>query len=258
MPVKTKAKAKKKETAKKSPQPRTRKLPAKSKKNQDKSTLPVIDFCGIKLTALRRDFIIHYCTPGQPCFHNAFQAALKAGFSETVAKSDIYGILRDPDIQRIIKTNEDMAHRAIHDAAMRAMELKQRRAFFDPLDYFEKRMETRIKKGGEEYMVETIGLKDLEDMTLEQRLCIDGIDVKGQASIPVYLMADRGKELNDIIKIDAELTGGMKGDSQDVEETKEIIVERVTIRQKRRVTEAAEVADYEIVEPSRAEIEEEL
>jgi phage terminase small subunit len=261
MPGKTKT-ATSKKTSKKIPAKSLVKKPKKPaekpKKTLEKNDNEVIDFCGVKLTALRRDFLINYILPGQPCFHNALRAALKAGYKETVAKTEIYNILKEPDIQKIIKKNESIAHQALHASAMRALELKQRRAFFDPADYFEGKEITAETKDGSEYKKEIIALKPLKEMTLEQRLCIDGVDVKGQASIPIYIMADRGKELNDIIRIDRELSGNAAADGYDIEETKEIIVERVTIRQQRRVVEAKETAEYEIIESSKADIEEEL
>jgi phage terminase small subunit len=213
-----------------------------------------IDFCGVKLTALRQAFIINYVTPGQSCFHNALQSAIKAGYKESVARVEIYKIIRDPSIQKIIKANEHLIHQKVHESAMRAVELKQRRAFFDPLDYFEKKEITLTKKDGEEYSKSVMELKPLEDMTPEQRMCIDGIDIKGQANIPVYLMADREKELNDIIKIDNELAKGLG--STDEEETREIIIERIAIRETRRAQRPAEI-EYEIVEMPNPNVEKE-
>jgi phage terminase small subunit len=241
-------------SAKKSPKKPVKKTAVKSKKTQEKDNeikAAGIDFCGVKLTALRRAFIINYVTPGQPCFHNALQAALKAGYKEAVAKSNIYGILREPDIQKIIRTNENLLHQSIHESAMRALELKQRRAFFDPLDYFEGT--TVTKEDGKKYAKPIMALKPLEEMTLEQRMCIDGIDVKGQASVPVYLMADRAKELNDIIKIDNELAKSIGG--TDEEETREIIMERITIRETIRAQRPADLK-YEIVKRPKTEGEE--
>ena len=232
--------------------PKTAVSPKKPpKKNQEKKAPAPIDFCGVKLTALRRAFLVNYVTPGQPCFHNAFQAALKAGYREAFAKSDIYNLLRAPDIQKIIKVNEGMAHRALHDSAMRALELKQRRAFFDPADYFQEKEMTITTKEGSEYTKTVMGLKPLEEMTPEQRMCIDGIDIKGQASVPVYLLADRGRELNDIIKIDNELAKAVADTSE--EETREIIMERITIRETKRAQRPADI-EYEIVD--RPEIKE--
>jgi hypothetical protein len=234
-----------------------KKVVTKAKKTQEEiMVLPAsgIDFCGVKLTALRRAFLIYYVTPGQSCFHNALQSALKAGYRKATAKSDIYGLLREPDIQKIIRTNESLIHQKVHESAMRAMELKQQRAFFDPLDFFEKKEVTIKNKKGDLHIKSVMELKPLEDMTPEQRMCIDGIDIKGQANVPVYLMADREKELNDIIKIDNELAKGLG--STDEEETREIIMERITIRETRRAQRPAEI-EYEIVEMPDPDTEDE-
>jgi hypothetical protein len=258
MPGKTKTATKK--TSKKPPAKalikQAKKPAGKGKKKQEE--IETIDFCGVKLTALRRDFLINYITPGQPCFHNALQAAIKAGYKEAVAKSNIYSILREPDIQKIIKKNESIAYQALHASAMRALELKQRRAFFDPINYFEEKEITLTNKDDEEYTKSIISLKPMQDMTPEDRMCIDGVDFKGMQGIPVYSLPDRAKEINDIIKIDRELSGNATADGYDIEETKEIIVERVTIRQQRRMVEREEVAQYEIIEKPTTDIEEEL
>jgi hypothetical protein len=225
----------------------------KTEKNRD--SFSPVDFCGVKLTAKRRDFIIKYITPGLPTFHNALRAALEAGYREATARTDIYELLQSPDIQKIIKKNESLARAAIHDAAMRALELKQHRAFFDPLDYFEEKEIALTNKEGEEYTKSIMGLKPLQDMTPEQRMCIDGIDIKGQANVPVYLMADREKELNDIIKIDNELSKAIADTGE--EETREIIMERITIRETRRAQRPADI-EYEIVDRPEPTIEEDF
>jgi len=232
---KTKPKASKKTPAK--PRQGTSKKTTaieKARKKQEKKDVIAIDLCGVKLTAMQCDFIVNYVTPGQPGFHNAYQAALKAGYAEAVAKSNIYGLLQNPDIQKIIRANERLIHNAVHSAALRALEAKQQRAFFDPIDYFEEKEITVETKEGE-YTKSIMALKSLKDMTPEQRMCIDGIDIKGQASIPVYLMPDRGKELNDIIKIDGDYSkSASDGDSE--EETLEIIMERLTVKKTIRKT----------------------
>lgn len=188
-----------------------------------------IDFLDVKLTPLRKAFIIYYVTPGQPCFQNALQAAIKAGYSPSVARSEIYQLLRDPNIQKIIKLNESLAYQKLHAAAMKALEVKQIRAFFDPADFFEEREITEEAKDGTTYTRTINALKNIKNMTPEQRLCIDGMDIKGYASIPMYLMADRGKELNDLIKIDHDYSKS-SGDEDGEEETMEIIMERLTIK----------------------------
>jgi len=54
-----------------------------------------LDFCGVKLNDRKYSFLTYYLTPGQPCFHNALQSALKAGYAESTAKADIYGMLNN-------------------------------------------------------------------------------------------------------------------------------------------------------------------
>jgi hypothetical protein len=203
-----------------------------------------IDLCKVKLSAKRHDFLLNYLTPGSPCFHNALQAARKAGYSEETAKGTIYRLLREPEIQRIVAANEGLAQQSLREAAKKAIEIKKRRAFFDPLDYFqEKEIVIEGKDGA--YSKTVMGLKDMNDMTELQRMCIDGVDIKGQASIPVYLMPDRAKELNEIIKMDAELSKSIASTGE--EETREIIIERITLREAKRAKQPSEM-EYEIIE----------
>lgn len=256
MPGKTRtAGAGKNKTTAKKVRAKTRQAVKKPLKNPRKTLEKKtrIDLCGVKLTEKRRAFIINYVTPGGPAFHNAIQSALKAGYKESTAKTEVYMMLREPDIQKIIKANERLLHQSVHSAAMRALEVKQHRAFFDPLDFFEKKEITLTNKNGDEYSKSVMELKPLEDMTPDQRMCIDGIDIKGQAGVPVYLMADRGRELNDIIKIDNELSKAVAEPGE--EETREIIMERVTIRETKRSRLPAD-AEYGIVERPEPEGEE--
>jgi hypothetical protein len=91
-----------------------------------------------------------------------------------------------------------------------------------------------------------MALKDMEDMTEEQRLCIDGIESKGQSSNQqTYKMPDREKALDDLIKEDKELSKSL--DDAGEEETREIIMERITIRETKRAELPPEL-EYEIVE----------
>jgi phage terminase small subunit len=197
-----------------------------------------LDFLDVKLTPLRKLFLIYYLTPGQPYFQKAYEAAIKAGYSHTTARTDIYEILRLPDIQKIIKVNESIAYQKLHAAAMRAMALKELRAFYDPIDYFEEKEVTKESKKGDVYKTREMRLKDMKDMTPEQRLCIDGVEIKGFASIPTYLMADRDKNADDLIKLDKEASKS-SGNEDDETETMEIIMERLTVKSTVRKTKDA-------------------
>ena len=238
------------------PAPETALTPAKPanvrKILEDSEPLPDVglDFCGVTVKGRRHTFLLYYLTPGQSCFHNARQAGIKAGYTENTASVVVYSILRDPDIQKIVSANDKLGHQSLHEAAKRAIELKKHRAFYDPADFFTEEIKNTLlgpKK--------IVGLKPLDKMTEEQRMCIDGMDVKGQASIPVYLMPDRAKELNDIIKMDAEYSKSIADTGE--EETHEIIIERITIREAERAKRPAELK-YEIIEdPIEVEAEDE-
>jgi phage terminase small subunit len=196
------------------------------------STDSAIDLCGVKLTDMQLKFIINYLTPGQPYFHNAFQSALKAGYAKYYASSNIFAFLKREDIKKIIKANEHLVHDAINSAALRALELKQQRAFFDPADYYYEE-DVEIKTKGGIKTIKRMSLKNLEEMSLEQRMVIDGVDLKGYESIPVYILPDRGKELNDLIKLSADYSKGA-GSMDSEEETMEIIMERLTVKKTMR------------------------
>jgi phage terminase small subunit len=226
---KTAVKPRQTKTRQITPSPKNLEKPRKKEIALDIVPEAGIEFLDVKLTPLRRAFLVYYITPGQPCFQNALQSALKAGYAPSTAKVDIYVLLRDPEIQKIIRINENLIYQKLHSAAMKAIEVKQLRAFYDPEDYYEEKEITVETKNGSTYVKKVNALKNLEDMTLEQRLCIDGMDIKGNASIPVYIMADRGKELNDLIKIDNDLAKAADN-SDGEEETMEIIMERLTVK----------------------------
>ena len=203
-----------------------------------------LDFCGVELNARRYAFLVNYLTPGGECFHNALKSAMKAGYSEETAKARIYKIMREPDMQRIISANAALAFQSLHEAAKMAIEVKKQRALYKPSDFFQrKKIVVTTKKG--KYEIEKVELKPLEEMTDLQQMCVDGIEIKGQASIPVYTMPDRGKELNEIIKMDADWSKSIADTGE--EETREIIIERITVRETKRAQRPAEL-EYEIIE----------
>ncbi|MCL2556861.1 MAG: terminase small subunit [Treponema sp.] len=220
------------------------KAAGKARIRQEEKGLSGIDFCGARLTDMQRRLIANYVTPGGPCFHNALRSAMEAGYREATARSTIYALFQSPEIQKIIRANESLMREAIRESAMLALEAKRRRAFFDLADFYEEKEIAVSGKNGS-YAKTVLALKPLDEMTAEQRQIIDGVDYKGQASQLTYVLPNREKELNDIIKINGELSKAA-GDG-DEEETREIIMERITIRETRRAARAAQ-AESEILD----------
>jgi hypothetical protein len=220
LPEKSKKKAVKRKTSVKNP-----------RKTQEKNDVTAIDLCGVKLTAMQHRFILAYVSPWTDTFHNAYKAAKIAGYSEAAAKSDIYGLLHNPNMQRIIRANERLIRDDVHDGAVQALKAKLQRAFFNVKDFYQNEDVTTVHKNGDETTRLGVGLKNLDDMTEEQLICVDGVESKGFASMLTYKMPDRGKELDDIIKLDkdyakAEAEVNVDGE----EETMEIIMERLTVK----------------------------
>ncbi|MDR1074523.1 MAG: terminase small subunit [Treponema sp.] len=234
-------KGKKKQNTKAASQPQT-------------GLLTAYDWGDEKLTEKQRQFIFYFTWPGQDGFHCAMRAAKKAGYGQAVANSLVYKMLRDPKIQKIIQRFEGQAKASVHDAAQRFIQEKIIRADYDVVDYYTITEHINEKTGE---ISKKFSLKDLEILTKEQRLCIDGIDAKGQQSTPVFIFSDRQKERDSIIALDATWSGGNKGNEYDVEETKEIIMERITIRQERRMKQSRE-ADREIIDTVQYNSGEEL
>ncbi|MDR1073798.1 MAG: terminase small subunit [Treponema sp.] len=217
-------------------------------------SLAAYDWGEEKLTEKQRQFIFYFTWPGQDGFHCAMRAAKKAGYGQAVVNSLVYKMLRDPKIQKLIQRFEGQAKASVHDAAQRFIQEKIIRADYDVVDYYTITEHINEKTGE---ISKKFGLKDLEILTKEQRLCIDEIDAKGQQSTPVFIFADRQKERDSIIALDATWNGGNKGNEYDVEETKEIIMERITIRQERRMKQSRE-DDLEIIDTAKNNIGEEV
>ena len=244
----------KKTGAKKTVKPENNKIIGNlSEKTAISKRLPdaVLDFCGVNLTKQRHDFLIYYLTPGSSCFHNALQAALKAGYSKSTASSITYQLFREPNIQKIVEANKKLGYQSIHEAAKMAIEAKKERAFFDVADYYQqKEIEIETKHGT--ITKKAVEMKPFEELTeLQRRYCVSDIDLKGQASIPMYVLPNKEKEQNDIIKLDAELSKTVADTGE--EETKEIIIERITVRETKRAQRPLDMA-YEIIDEGVASV----
>jgi hypothetical protein len=207
----------------------------KEDKLQDALTIPdgaVIDLSAFdwgedKLTRRQKLFVVWFCTPGTEYYHCAMKAARKAGYTSITAHTAAHKMRRDPKIDKLIKKFDDTIGSVnIIDTAQRWIQEKIIRGNYDIKDFYET-VEYCNGKTGELYR--KLVLKDLSELTPEQRLCIDGIDIKGQKGIMVYVLPDREKIRDSLITL-MHKQGMNKDTGEGDEETLEIIMERLSIK----------------------------
>lgn len=180
------------------------------------------------LTDRQKRFVIWFTCPGKT-YHNAMQAALKAGYTKNTATVESARMRRMPHISALIKKFDDVYVReSIDDFFHTALQTKITRASFDIKDFYERRTYTDTDGNEREY----IGMKAPSDLTPEQRKCIDGIRINNNGS-PSYEFADRTHETEFLMKLKKELDGADKDDdSFQVETTAEIIKGNLQVKTK--------------------------
>jgi hypothetical protein len=112
----------------------------------------------------------------------------------------------------------------LEEKYQKALETLDQRAFFNLADYVKQRTKT-VKTGKDEYAeIKYEGFKDISELTPQQLEAVDGIDYRGsKGGTRVFLMADKGKTLMDIINMRNKINGAQNDDDFDVEATAEII-----------------------------------
>jgi hypothetical protein len=188
------------------------------------------------LTDRAKRFIFWFTFPGTDCFQHKTRAAIRAGYAKKNATSSGYKLCRNPAVQKEIgRLSGTFVSEQIDTLFNRYVESLEQRAFYDVADFYE----------GDR-------LKNLSEIEPGKRIALDGIDYKGnKGDRKVFMFGDRKDALRAIkdLHTQAHPTGG---NPFDVEETKEIIMERVTIRQQQRVAMAADFEGIrrEIVDPA--------
>jgi hypothetical protein len=191
--------------------------------------LSTFDFGKEKLTEKQKLFIFWFSLPGTECYHCGLKAARKAGYTAATALTHAYKMRREPKINTLIKKFEDTIGRTdLMDAAERYLQEKIIRAEYDIKDFYE--LKEYVDALGQPK--KKLTLKNIADLTPEQRLCIDGVDVKGPQGIPVFILADRQKERDSIIAL-AKKTGIDTPDEEfDIETVAELIKGNIQVKTK--------------------------
>jgi hypothetical protein len=211
----------------------------------DLTTLPIGD---IKLTDKEARFVFWYTFPGTDAFQHQTKSAVMAGYKRENAFVQGCKIRQKEHIASAIKKIMDSKVKAnLEEEYHKIIELKKRRIHFDLGDFVEIKNKTiPVGKDGDTITITVEDLKDLADLTPEQRSVIDGIDYKGPQAVRVYLFADRERAMSDIINLYQKMNGPIDENAYDFEITAEIIKEqlafKVTARKKKE--EMAETAGF--------------
>jgi hypothetical protein len=211
----------------------------------DLSTLPIGD---IKLTPKEARFVFWYTYPGSEAFQNQTKSAAMAGYKREFAYASGYTLRNKENVAAAIKRIMDTKVKAdLEEQYHKILELKKRRAFFDIGEYIEQKNKTiPINKEGDTTTIVIEGIKDLLNLTPEQRMVIDGIDYKGPQAVKVYLFADRERAMTDLINLYQKINGPVDENAYDFEATAEIIKEQLSLKitARKKKDELANQADF--------------
>ena len=180
-----------------------------------------------RLTDKQKLFVVWFVHPAMK--HNAYQAALKAGYSQKTAKVHCGKLRSDPEIASYVKKFEAQFLRtSLEDFYNEAIQNKIKRATYDVNDFHE--MKTFTDGNGVDH--EYLSIIDPAKLTPEQRKCIDEIKINNNGS-PSYVFADRTHETEFLLKLKERLEGeGNNEDSFQVETTAEIIKGNLQVKTK--------------------------
>jgi hypothetical protein len=185
-----------------------------------------------KITEKETRFVFFYTFPGTDAFQCQGKAAARAGYKNAVRVG--YQLRNKPSVATAIKYVMDSKIKIdLEEEYHKILELKKIRVHYDIGEYVKKVQKTiQTGKGedAESITIEVEDLKDLEELTPEQRQVIDGIDYKGMKGIKVYTFADRDKAMNDLISLYNKINGVTDDNAFDVEMTAEIVKGNLAVK----------------------------
>lgn len=207
--------------------------------------LDSFDYGDVKLTQKEKLFILWYTYPASSSYHDSAKSARKAGYSQKNARMSGYNLRHNPKIAPLIaQFDKDVVKTGIEDAYHRIIQRKIARSEFKGLDFYN--IENHIAENGKIHTSVTI--KKPEELTEEQKLCIDGLEFVGQQSIPNYKLPNRTAEENKLIELYEKINGEGNKEGFEVETTAEIIkgnlqVKTKLIRANAEITELSGLRD---------------
>jgi hypothetical protein len=154
-------------------------------------------------------FIYWYTNPGTEAFMNSGRAAVRAGYKPENAVIYGYQVKRKPVIAHRIDDILGRTKEGMRGLLYRIAFLCRDRMFFDIGDFYRpcKRI---IKVRGKELEVDSLEIIPLDEISEQNRMCIDGITFKGKQNIALYILPDRNKAMDTFFRCVGALYGKTK------------------------------------------------
>jgi hypothetical protein len=181
-----------------------------------------------ELTEKARRFVFWFAAPYSDAFLSKKKAAIAAGYARKNAATSGYKLTKNPKvIKEIEKLSKSFDTETIDMLYRKYLNTLEIRAFYDPADF-----------------VSGATFKAIEEIAPEKRAALEQpvIDMK-EGKIVGYTFGSRRAAMAEIEKL-YERQHPDTGSGQD-EETLEVIMERVTLRQQRRQRDAEFLAEME-------------
>ena len=229
--------------------------PKKRRKTKPKETFSItlddgslidldsFDWGDVKLTQREKLFIFWFTYPNSKAHHKQTISARKAGYAIKGANQKGYELRTSPKIAEVIaRIEKPLVKTRVDDAYNKIIDRKINRLNCNKVDFY--KFEEVTTEDGNTYT--RVELKTPDELTEEQKLCIDGVEYSGQRSIPNYKFVDTGKDERDIIELHRELNGENDDkDGYEVETTAEIIKGNLQVKTKvmKKNAEISELAD---------------
>jgi len=208
---------------------------AKKEKQQNTYQGVIVDVSDIsdELVERAKRFVFWYCFPGTDCFQHKKRSAIAAGYASGNAATTGYKLYRNPKvISEIEKLSKSFNSETVDMLYRKYINTLEARAFYDPADF-----------------VDGNKFKNLSEIAPEKRVCLDQPIVNSKGDVMAFTFGNRRSAIAEIERLyERHHPDAYSG--QDDEESLEMIIERVTIREQERRKNAASYAamEAEIVE----------
>lgn len=178
---------------------------------------------GERLSKKEKLYIVWYTFPGSEAYLDPTKAAMKAGYNINSAYRAKWNLERNPKIKALVeKITDSCIKTSIKEAAQKLIQEKIRRATYSIDDFYQ---EKEIFNDDNEPRVIT-AMKPIDELTPEQKKLVENVEFTN-TGIPSYKLPNKEKEINEILKLNAEMNQEKSTGDYDVETTVDVIKENL-------------------------------